>query len=318
MASFAIVSKTFSPAKRHVHFQDGGNKTKIAFTAFLICFFQPGSRIIANWKWIVALTATVDFFMLPLSVTVQRVWVAKGSLEVNPHIGSHKNNNGFFKYAALCLDVIFILDLLVMAARAVVWDLGFQNSTVEKLVDVAVEAISEAEEAQTATPKALGVRALASAAQFIGPQAHRHFFYICPRKLLLMAPLWLVYLLDLSGWALPVATLLRIYRLFDLMGYLSECQEDLASPIRWVAFFKFFFIIFASGHWTGCMFFFIAAASNFSLHHYLDNWVDDWCNQSHISYNWRISSNGYTYLVRSKPNLTVVRKQEENGCSLWG
>jgi hypothetical protein len=309
------MSSRFAPAKKRVRFQDESRTRAVAFTAWLIHFLQPGSRTISNWKWIVALTTTVDFFLLPLGVTARRIIQAKNSHYDGGHnVGIHLPHTSMFQSAALCLDIIFILDLLVMAGRAWVWDLGFQDSTVEKLVDAAVKARpgSEVENAtKIEDPKVVALHALNAAGPIIGPQAHRQLVYVVPRKFLLMAPSWLVVWFDVPGWPQPCASLLRIYRLFDLMGYLSERQEDMSSPVLWVAFFKFAFIIFATGHWAGCMFYLIAASSNFSLQQYLINWVDDWSKQNSVNYDWRTASNSYTYLVclQSKLKIFISKKR---------
>lgn len=271
------------PRKR-VRFKDTDRTLAVSMAAFLLRYFRPNSPFIRRWRWVLAFTATVAFFMLPLVITEYRTDIARHVVstaldEQGVQHGAAKPHSAAFVAIELTLDVFFLLDLLVGAAHAAVLDLGFEDSAVEKLVD-AMPRDTDAEVA-TEQPAALARRALSK-----GAVAWRHLrvhaLYVAPRKLLLMVPLWVAVAMRWPVWARAVASLLRIYRLYDLLRYLSHRQADVASPVRWVALFKFCFIVLGTGHWVGCTSFFLAASSDFSMERFRVNWVDAWVAATHV------------------------------------
>ena len=72
-----------------------------------------------------------------------------------------------------------------------------------------------------------------------------------PVRLLLLAAEWWLFLSSYEShvhaleWEL-CAAFLRLYRLYDLGQYFSAREKDVATDIRWVAAFKFAFIIFTT------------------------------------------------------------------------
>lgn len=273
-----VAARLTGGQRKRVRFKDSENTYAMAATALLLCYFRPTSTFIRYWRWLLAVTATVAFFMLPLVITEYRTDIARHvvSIKLDEAGVSHGDatpHSAAFVAIELTLDAIFLLDLLVGAAHAAVLDLGFEDSTVEKLVDaMPQDAGAEGADETVAT--------LARHALGKGPvlwtHLRAHLLYTAPCKLLLMVPLWVAVATRWPVWARAVASLLRIYRLRDLLRYLSQRQADVALPVRWVALFKFCFIVLATGHWVGCTSFFLAASSDFSVQQFRVNWVDAW------------------------------------------
>lgn len=71
-----------------------------------------------------------------------------------------------------------------------------------------------------------------------------------PVRVLLLSAEWFLFLnesrrVHALEWEL-VAAFVRLYRLYDLWQYFSSREKDVATDIRWVAAFKFAFIIFTT------------------------------------------------------------------------
>ena len=167
---------------------------------------------------------------------------------------------------------------------------------VDKLVDAMPQVTGD--DRQHESRLVLARRAVGEAGRLIGPTAGVYLLAVVPRKLALMAPLWVADFTRSSIWFRAAASLLRLYRLLDLMKFLADRQEDMASPIRWVAFFKFSFIIFATAHWVGCANYLLAASNDFSIQQYMVNWVSSWVLRTEVNFNWLQSSKSYHYAVR--------------------
>lgn len=173
---------------------------------------------------------------------------------------------------------------------------GLQDSPVDKLVDAMPQVTGDDRPQESRT--LLARRAVGIAPTLLGANASMQLLAVCPRKLALMAPLWVAVFAHWGIWLRAGASLLRLYRLFDLMSFLTARQEDMASPIRWVAFFKFSFIIYATAHWVGCAYYLLAAVSDFSVHKYVINWVSAWVTRTEVDFNWIESPSVYQYAVR--------------------
>lgn len=57
------------------------------------------------------------------------------------------------------------------------------------------------------------------------------------------------------------------------------------------------FIILATVHWIGCIYFVIAILSGFSTETYSTNWVDAWTSKTHAAYTWGEDSILFSYIV---------------------
>lgn len=90
-----------------------------------------------------------------------------------------------------------------------------------------------------------------------------------------------------------------VNRLPDLWAYFCGRQEDVATDVRWVAFFKFAFIIVTTGHWLGCSFYALSLWFQFTSEQYFLNWVDAWAEQTFVDYDWRTSTVCSILLKRS-------------------
>jgi hypothetical protein len=74
----------------------------------------------------------------------------------------------------------------------------------------------------------------------------RSLCFDCPLRLLCMLPAWIAHFSHVHVVIETLTHCFGIYRLFDLMSYFASCQKDVATDVRWVAFFKFAFIIFST------------------------------------------------------------------------
>jgi hypothetical protein len=74
-------------------------------------------------------------------------------------------------------------------------------------------------------------------------------------------------------------------------------QEDLSADVRLVAFCKFVFIIFATAHWLGCVYYWLASKSDFASDTLNMNWLTAWVEQSWVGYAWNSSSGSFMYIV---------------------
>jgi hypothetical protein len=289
------IGKIFVPVKKKVRFQETKKPWASFLVGFLVRFFRPGCQTINRWKWVVVLATTLDFFTLPLMLIGYLIQKDKSSVstsDIHAELSGHHSN---FLYAEILIDVVFILDEWVMTALAVVRDLGFQDLIVDKLV----KAIPEAEGEPLSDSKDLtdAHRALESNGSLLGPDTRMQIMYVWPKKLLLMAPLWVVSAMQGPVWARSIACTLRFYRIWAILRYLNERQADVTSPMRTFALFKFAFIVFGTGHWIGCIFFFVAAAQKFKVEGWNMNWVDILVRHTHVDYDWRTASIWHTYLV---------------------
>jgi hypothetical protein len=74
-------------------------------------------------------------------------------------------------------------------------------------------------------------------------------------------------------------------------------QEDLSEDVRIVAFCKFAFIIFATAHWIGCIYFYLASYASFTEDTLNMNWISAWVEQSLVDYTWYKDGGAYMYTV---------------------
>jgi hypothetical protein len=292
------LSKLFEPAKKKVHFQVSKKPWTIIFIPFLIRYFRPGCRTIRQWKWVIVLATAVDCFTLPFGLILCRVETVRSHAKKTNHDWkvNQDEHRGIFSYSELLIDAIFILDMLVMTAQAAVRDLGFHDVVVDKLV----KAIPDPEGKEPTGSDDLSVahRALTSNGSLLGPETRVQIMYQWPLRFLVMAPLWVAFASNASVWVRTATSALRLYRIWDLMRILTEWEQDLSSPMRILVLVKFFLIVVGTGHWMGCIFYFLAAAEGFSDKHFAGSWVNVWAHQSHVQFDWRTATPLYSYLVR--------------------
>lgn len=182
-------------------------------------------------------------------------WRASFNSEVADHLS---NKFLLFKHTELWIDVLFVSDLFYRLGRAFMKDLGYDDSPVERLVNAAPTQppedlnIKVKPKEEKDQERALAVDMEGNRSTFgryrIGKFVRWQLAVAFPVRLLLMSLEWIVLLsktlkLPVSiGW-IAMAGLARLYRLCDLWAYFTAQQEDIATDVRWVAFFKFAFII---------------------------------------------------------------------------
>lgn len=188
-----------------------------------------------------------------------------------------------FKNIEVWMDALFVADLFYKLSRAMVRDLGaflpvcklhetcckilcilvcvhcaivyagYNDSPVDRLVNAApteapVQQVGHKKETQTLAVD-IESKDESPGRLRIGKAVRWQLLVECPLRILLMAMEWVVLLTQALNVRVHIAVkivsaLARTYRLGDLWGYFTTCQEDVATDVRWVAFFKFAFIIF--------------------------------------------------------------------------
>jgi hypothetical protein len=235
--------------------------------------------------------------------------------------------------------------------QAFVWDLGFQDMPVDKIVDASMESggrnkSSKSSDLLLATMDALSNRAsgigdrcasggwhmagcLLAASKASLSTGLRLAAYNCslamcrvkhemlrqmPLDLLAFLPLWATWILRLPTVFFALAEGIRLIRVRRLWCYFSERQEDLSADVRWVAGCKFVFILFATAHWLGNILFWLAAEWHFRERPYETNWLSNWVEQETLQYDWKVAGPVQTYIVSSwMPQSWLVKQQPHTG-----
>eukprot|EP00892_Ulva_mutabilis_P004253 jgi/Ulvmu1/219/UM001_0223.1 len=294
--------------RKHVRFKGMMTPLMVTIVSIMGGVFSSGSRASAWWDRVMAVVNAADFLMLPLSTlgrefTLNKeAWLKQYDKQVTEFVS---NKHILWSRTEIWLDGVFVLDLVIRLARAFVLDLGFAESTADRLVDSAPRPESSPTDRSRAGPV---VKENAMGLTFrMGPALRKQLFVSIPVRLLLMLPMWIIHNMHhVSNLMVTCAALARCYRLLDLMAFFSARQEDIATDVRWVAFCKFSFIIYATGHWLGCTYFALAAYNRFESSMYRLNWVDAWVQQTFVKYSWLSSSAVYDYVVMLFKGFSVV------------
>lgn len=327
--------------KKHVRFKGMLSPWAVIFLSFLTRFFCERSVVLIWWDQIIALFNAVDFLMLPLAALAREYHVAQGKWKQK--FGEAAADYALSKYKIwasleIILDIVFVADFLVRMARASVLDMGYEVSTVNRML---VSSVIQNTDGGTVNNQDITITPFSDGLQ-LGPALRKQMFRSIPMRILLMIPMWVVHNVpQASNAVVTCAALTRIYRLLDLMQYFSARQEDYSVDVRWVAVCKFTFIIYATvlllllqqtdpffvaskkilvigisvcgesptqskhqcglllqGHWLGCIYFGMAAFSAFDTSLFQMNWVDAWIMATSVNFDWLTSSSTYDYVVR--------------------
>lgn len=231
---------------RHVRFQGMPSALTVWIITVLVRFVCPGSSSAAYWSFLIACANAADSLLLPLALVAREFllneekWLRDFDEDSVRHaVGKHR----IWTTTELWLDVVFIVDFLFRAAQAAVLDMGFAESTMERIVHASRAGARHSVEGSARSSE---VQNLYERGWVMGEALQRQLFVGIPLRIVLMLPMWIDHFLHMGSTFVMVATLARVYRLVDLMRYFSACQEDVAKDVRLVAFFKFAFIMFST------------------------------------------------------------------------
>lgn len=234
--------------RKHVRFKGMMSPWMVMVISFLAQFFCSGGIASVWWDRVMAVVNAADFLMLPLSALARELIAGK---EAWLHhydrqaIDFAAKKHIFWSRTEIWLDAVYILDMFIRLVRACVLDLGFVESTADRLVDCAPKLAGD-----PASLSKVGPTVKEDAADLsiqIGPALRTQLFFSIPLRILLMLPMWVVHSMHhVSNVTITCAALARVYRLADLMAFFSVRQEDIATDVRWIAFCKFSFIIYST------------------------------------------------------------------------
>lgn len=283
------------PRKR-VRFEGLASSWMLSFTSFIIRYCRPGSTAAVRWEMIVALACVLDIFVIPLALAVDEHHTAKVHYITGKK--GYVAHEELFGNMEMAFDSVFISDLLFQVAQGMAIDMGFQENEVDKILAGAEFADETPSEARLDSD-ILAQSVMSQDVSIFGPNAADAVFRRGATRLAFMMPLWITRNLKMPLWVTTLAGLLRLYRMRDFLLYINARQQDMSCPIKFVAFAKFAFIISATGHWLGCVYYYLAAQSEFSVILAQMNWVDAWVRATFVDFNWVKASTGYQYAVRS-------------------
>lgn len=238
---------------KRVRFEGIASPAKLWWALVLAGHFRPGCRTASRWEAFVGLAAAANCFITPLHLVVgslERIKAGLGGGGAQRGLESLEKTQLVIFLVEIMVEAAFVLDIAFRVAQAMVMDLGLQESAVDKLLDIseAQQGSGQAEQGP-GDAAALASRAVMQDVPMIGHHTRRALMLSCPVRVALSLPSWMArYLLNSELWEV-IGDSCRVYRLVDLMKYFGKRQEDIAIDIRWLAFFKFCFIIFATSHW---------------------------------------------------------------------
>lgn len=120
-----LASRSRAKARR-VRFRGVPSDALLQFVGFLIQHFRPGSSTLQLWDRFIAIAVTVDFFIIPLVSVVSTV---RNDQAVVQHV-SLKNYLGYrLRVSTVCMDVLFLLHILVQFAQVRSWNSDLPKST---------------------------------------------------------------------------------------------------------------------------------------------------------------------------------------------
>lgn len=236
-------TKTWKRLKRrHVRFQGVPSALTTKFTAVLVRCARPGSSVATAWSLMMTCVNVADSILLPVSLVAHEFIHSKKQWldlydrsDVEHAISKHQLWAG----TELWLDLVFLADLLFRVSQAAVLDMGLADSSADRIVS------ASSMESNASSPKPVQSNAESYGKGFVfGPALRNQLVIGIPLRLLLMVPLWLSSIHPMGATFVSIATLARAYRILDVMAYFSARQEDVATDVRWIAFFKFAYIIY--------------------------------------------------------------------------
>lgn len=313
-------------AHRHynVRFKGVVSGTLHAVCTRLVEHCRSGTRTASLWEATCALLVAVDFFLTPLATVVDAWEDAYGHLAALEEGAELEHSGGDVRMGAarniffiVCaLDVIFVLNAAFAMAQAMVWDLGFKDMPVDKIVDSAPGVVrTEVKQRSTIAEETLAaLTSSAGALTWSGSKTRRTLYFDVSWQLLCMPPLWVAFALHVPPVVQACMHLLRLVRMRILLRYFGARQEDMAADVRWVAGCKFLIIIFSASHWLGCIFYYLAAHSGFSEKLYATNWISAWVEQTFVRFDWETSGPIFTYAVRAAPQRRCTARRRERRC----
>lgn len=217
----------------------------------IIRLTRPGSTTAIYWSMLMACISAIDSIMLPLSIVTDEfmhsedTWRTQYShADVEHAIMKHRSWSNF----EIWLDAFFIADLIFRAAQAAVLDMGIADSSSERIVD----ALTTVSKHTVDKPVEIMDDVYDKGFQF-GNELRRQLFCSIPLRLLLMLPVWIEAIRPIGPIFAALARFARAYRILDVMKYFSSRQEDVATDVRWVAFFKFSYIIYLTVRLSICV-----------------------------------------------------------------
>jgi hypothetical protein len=112
-------------------------------------------------------------------------------------------------------------DITIMMVQAMVVDLGFIQTVVDKIVDY-TEGVQDDEGVEHATNEQLAASAFAQGSRLLGEQTCRLALWTVPFNLIIMSPLWFGEAIHIPSSILSKLLLLRLVRLGYLFQYFKE------------------------------------------------------------------------------------------------
>lgn len=233
--------------KRHVRFKGLPSTRAVRVLAMLVKFVRAGSRFAMYWEFLLACANAIGSLLLPMALLAREYVHSKGAwlmLYDEKSVQHAVSKHSLWASAELWLDIVFVADLLFRAAQAAVRDIGLEQSSMDSLVHMSAH-LRDGLVADSSTASAV-THMLHEKGWTIGKALRRQVFVSIPLRIMFMIPMWLDRYMNLGNTFVMIGTLARTYRIVDLMKYFSERQEDLGADVRWIAFFKFSYIIFST------------------------------------------------------------------------
>ena len=126
--------------KKKVHFHGISSSHTDWYTVLVsatVSTFRPSSKIAMVWEFFIALMTATDLVLLPLGVLgrmfreLEPVWYDVFSPELARRLS---RKHSLWSTVEMSVDVTFLLDLVYRVCRAFVYDMGFHDSPVDRLV----------------------------------------------------------------------------------------------------------------------------------------------------------------------------------------
>jgi hypothetical protein len=118
-----------------------------------------------------------------------------------------------------------------MHVQAMVLDLGFVETAVDKIVDY-TKGIEEDEGVEKPNSEQLATSAFAQGSRLWGPEAYHVVWWTVPINVLIMCPLWLGELIHIRQSIKSKLLLLRLLRMRFLLAYFTEVGSCHTSALQ--------------------------------------------------------------------------------------
>lgn len=118
-----------------------------------------------------------------------------------------------------------------MQVQAMVLDLGFVETAVDKIVDY-TKGIEEDEDVEIPTSEQLATRAFSQGSRLLGPETYHVLWWKVVVNLLIMCPLWLGEVLHIPQSVLSKILLMRLLRMRFLLAYFREVGSCHTSVLQ--------------------------------------------------------------------------------------